>query len=315
MDLTKTNQILRIAKMYHEENMSQLEIAQVEEVSKPTVCRLLKKAEELGFVKTYVIHPDYSTANYEREIKKRYNIKKVTVVPNVINNESTLIRDINRALLDDLDRLVKDGDTIGICWGNTMTNFAREANNYDSYGKKDITIVQLNGGASAVLNGTGSPELLQAMSHLFSADAFQLCAPAYVDKKETADLLKNDSQIKIVLDQAKECDLAIFSAGIINKESVIFTLGCLKDSDFSQIQKSGSVGDISSHFLNNSGELLDKDLDDCCMAVSLEDLKAIPEKILIAYGEEKADLIKAVLKNSLADRLYIDDELAQALLK
>lgn len=315
MDLTKTNQILRVAKMYHEENMSQLEIAQVEEVSKPTICRLLKKAEELGFVKTYVIHPDYSTANYESEIKKRYDIRKVTVVPNVINNETTLIRDINRALLDDLDRLVEDGDTIGICWGNTMTNFAREANNYDPYGKKDVTIVQLNGGASAVLNGTGSPELIQAMTHLFDADAFQICAPAYVEKKLTADLLKSDPQIKSVLDQAKDCHIAIYSAGVLDRESVIFTLGCLNDSDFDKVKQAGSVGDICSHFLNSNGELSNPDLDDCCMAISFEELKDIPEKILIAYGKEKAQLLKAILKNKLADRLYIDDELAKALLK
>lgn len=315
MDLNKTNQILRIAKMYHEEHLSQVEIAQIEEISKPTVSRLLKKAEQLGFVKTYVVQPFYSTIDLETEIKSFYPLKKITIVPNLINNRQALIRDINRSLLNDLKKLVKDGDLIGATWGNTMTQFGRESNTYDPFDFKDVQVIQLNGGASIVIDGSGSMELLQSMTRLFNADAYQICAPAFVQKKETAQNLKEDPQIKSVLTKGKNCDIAIFSAGLVKRDGLIFSLGCLEDKDIKKLREDGAVGDVCSHFLKKNGELASPDLDKRCMALSLDELKKIPEKILIAYGKEKAEILRAALNCNLVDRLYIDEALAKALIR
>ncbi len=43
----------------------------------------------------------------------------------------------------------------------------------------------------------------------------------------------------------------------------------------------------------------------------LDTIKKIPNKLLIASGKEKVDIISAALKGGLADSLYIDEGTAE----
>lgn len=315
MDLNKTNQILRVAKMYYEERMSQQDIAKNEEISIATVSRLLKRAEKMGFIKISIVQPFFSTADLESELKNKYNLKKVTVIPDLIHNHNALIRDLNKVLLEDLNKLVKNGDTVGFAWGNTLTSLAQDANNRTPFDKEDVQIVQLYGGITPLLHGSGSTEIVESMSRLFQADCYQICAPAYVDKKETADLLKNESQIKKILEKGKNCDVAVFSAGGLEKDGFVFTFGNLSEEDKELLENNKAVGDLCLHFLNKDGDLVSEEIDDRTVALTLDEINEIPEKLLLAYGKQKAPIIKAILNKHLVDRLYIDEELAKILLR
>ena len=50
----KIIKIIRVAKKYYESHMDQKIIAQEEEISVSTVSRMLKKAEEMGYIKITV---------------------------------------------------------------------------------------------------------------------------------------------------------------------------------------------------------------------------------------------------------------------
>lgn len=315
MDLNKTNQILRVAKMYYEENMAQQDIANIEEISVATVSRLLKKAEELGFIKISIVQPFYSTADLEVKLKGKYGLKKVNVIPDLINNHEALVRDLNKSLLEDLNKIVKDKSTVGIAWGNTMTSLAKDASALKPFEKKDVDIVQLYGGISPLLNHSGSIEIIQSLAKLLNAEAYQICAPAYVDNQEMADLFKKESQIASILDKGKKCDVAIFSAGSLEKDGFVFNLGSLNENTRDELIENEAVGDICLHFLKEDGSLAIPELDKRCITLSLDEIKEIPEKLLIAYDSKKAPIVKTALESHLVDRLYVDEELAKALLK
>lgn len=314
MNSSKLNRIIRVAKLFYEEHLTQQDIANIEEISPASVSRFLKKAEELGLVKHTIELPAFSTVELENSLKNKYGIKKVTVVPDFMNNEESLIKDLNRTVLEDLNKLVKNGDTIGLAWGNTITNLSEEAKNLKPFNKTNVNLVQLYGGISPLLNDSGSTDVILSIAKLFNAEAYQVCAPAYVEDKTIAHLLKRERQISNIISKQKECDIAIFSAAPFDKNGFIFTLGSLEDKDIKSLEENEAIGDICIHFLDKNGEIADPDLDERVIGIDLNDLKTIPEKILIVYGQEKASIVDTILNKGLVDRLYIDEDLANLLL-
>ena len=72
----KIIKITRVAKKYYESHMDQKIIAQEEGISVSTVSRMLKKAEEMGYIKITVEYPVLSNEEVSDSLKKRYGLKK-----------------------------------------------------------------------------------------------------------------------------------------------------------------------------------------------------------------------------------------------
>ncbi|MFR5083664.1 MAG: winged helix-turn-helix transcriptional regulator [Anaerobutyricum hallii] len=77
----KIIKIIRVAKKYYESHMDQKVIAQEEGMSVSTVSRMLKKAEEMGYIKITVEYPVLSNEELSASLKKKYNLEKVFLVP------------------------------------------------------------------------------------------------------------------------------------------------------------------------------------------------------------------------------------------
>ena len=61
--------------------MDQKVIAQEEGMSVSTFSRMLKKAEEMGYIKITVEYPVLSNEELSASLKKKYNLEKVFLVP------------------------------------------------------------------------------------------------------------------------------------------------------------------------------------------------------------------------------------------
>ena len=68
-------------------------------------------------------------------------------------------------------------------------------------------------------------------------------------------------------------------------------------------------------FIDQDGEECKTSLKDRTASISLEEYKQIPQKIIVASGEQKALSIRSALKGNLVDVLIIDYYLAQKLLE
>ncbi|MFD0516707.1 XRE family transcriptional regulator [Paractinoplanes durhamensis] len=63
--------LTKVARMYHERGMRQPQIAQQLHISQPRVSRLLKRAVDLGIVRTTVIAPAASTPSSRSRSSRR----------------------------------------------------------------------------------------------------------------------------------------------------------------------------------------------------------------------------------------------------
>ena len=183
----KIIKIIRVAKKYYESHMDQKIIAQEEGISVSTVSRMLKKAEEMGYIKITVEYPVLSNEEVSDSLKKRYGLKKVFLVPKLSGTPIAVQEDVCRAAAKDLSSYLKDGSIIGTAWGRTMKSFA---NYISDLGVKNVKVVQLNGKTNLTSVPVGADDLSQAIARAGCGEAYVIPAPVAVDSAEIADMLK-----------------------------------------------------------------------------------------------------------------------------
>jgi DNA-binding transcriptional regulator LsrR (DeoR family) len=77
----------------------------------------------------------------------------------------------------------------------------------------------------------------------------------------------------------------------------------------------GVRAECCAALLSASGEPLAPEVQDRSVAISADQLKRIPEVIIVAGGATKAHAVAAVLRGGLANSLVTDDHLARRLLE
>ena len=225
----KIIKIIRVAKKYYESHMDQKIIAQEEGISVSTVSRMLKKAEEMGYIKITVEYPVLSNEEVSDSLKKRYGLKKVFLVPKLSGTPIAVQEDVCRAAAKDLSSYLKDGSIIGTAWGRTMKSFA---NYISDLGVKNVKVVQLNGKTNLTSVPVGADDLSQAIARAGCGEAYVIPAPVAVDSAEIADMLKQERNISAALTLGRDCQIALFGIGNLSRNTILYHSGSLKEEDF-----------------------------------------------------------------------------------
>ena len=247
----KIIKIIRVAKKYYESHMDQKIIAQEEGISVSTVSRMLKKAEEMGYIKITVEYPVLSNEELSDSLQKRYGLKKVFLVPKLSSTSIAVQEDVCRAAAKDFSSYLKDGSIIGTAWGRTMKSFA---NYISDLGVKNVKVVQLNGKTNLTSVPVGADDLSQAIARAGCGEAYVIPAPVAVDSAEIADMLKQERNISAALTLGRDCQIALFGIGNLSRNTILYHSGSLKEEDFVELEKKGAVGDVCTCFFNASGE-------------------------------------------------------------
>lgn len=312
MNTEKMNQIIRISKMHYELHYTQLEIAKKEGISKSTVSRILKSALDTGIIEVHIKESALSNNSLEQDLLSRFPIKNAVIIPNTVGNSQVLLQDICHALCNDLPRFLKNDSILGVAWGDTLSVLAR---NLPRIKRQNISVIQLTGGFSRAIYESSALDILRNFVNCVKGSGYQIPAPAMVDKSFIVDALKQDSQIHEVLQMAELCQTAVFSVGNMERPSVLYEMGLIEESVYNDFKSRGCVGDCCSHFLNRNGEIFDPEMDACVVGASLETIKKIPNKLVLACGTEKAEIVSAALLGGLVDHLYIDEALAEEIVR
>ena len=312
MDTNKLTQMIRIAKMHYELNYTQLEIARKEGISKATVSRILKSAMDMGIIEVRIKDSVLNDTELEKELVAAYPIKRAVIVPDLVGNDQILLQDVCAALVNDLPRYIKNDSILGVFYGHTLTVLARQLPRLKRSG---VSVIQLAGGFSRAMYESNALSILSSFSECVSGTAYQIPAPAMVEKPFIVEALKQDSQIARVLDMAEICDTAIFSVGNLERPSILYEMGLITHEEYQNMIQRGVIGDCCSHFLNRDGNIFEQDMDARVVGASLSTIKKIPNKLLVVSGKEKKEVIRAALIGGLADSLYIDAPTAREVLK
>lgn len=311
MNKDKLVQMLRITGKYYIQHMSQRDIAAQEGVSVPTVSRMINRAMESGYVNISIDYSFLSEDELAKELQKRYGLKSVTITPVIIPDPDAILLDTCKTAALLVQENLKSEMIIGTAWGKTMKCLAsciREMN------VKNIKVIQLNGRSAEIATAKGADAIVNALITATGGQGYIIPTPAVVDDAQMADMLRNDSGVKKVLELAEQCNMAIFSVGIMSKNSIMSKSGFLDHGMYERLLERGAIGDIASGYFDYNGNIVDQELAERRISLSLEKIRQIPKKICIASGKEKAKVLHGAIQGGFIDYLCADEELGRTLL-
>lgn len=302
--------LIEISRMYYIEGMTQQNIANKMNMSRSLISKLLNKARNKGIV-TITINNEVPTTFHalENYVKSIFGLKKVIIVAdNATLGRHNVIKEAQRYFLMRLPSVKR----IAISAGRTTREIADSLPFTKDY--FDVTFVPMSGGLSDGYSAVEANEVTETFAQKTGAKNLRLHAPIVVDSIASKAVFEKQFFLKNVLDEAKKADLALVGIGNTLRYADVqeaFLHGYNKDEDLSHID---IAGDLSYNFFDKNGIACDCNWNNLVIGLSLEDIKAIPEVICVAYDIDKAESLYVAARRNLFDTLIISESIAHKIL-
>ncbi len=302
--------LVEVARLYYRHDFSQQQIAQKLGVSRPGVSRLLQRAREQGIVRIEIRDPSDKGTQLESALKSKFNLKKVIIVPED-ERISVIKHRLGHAAITLLDELVADDMILGVSWGTTMQEVARQVN---SKIIKRMTVVQLNGGVSKAAYDTHASEIAQTIGEKYQAIPYLLPLPAIVDSRELKKAIISDKNISRTLNLAKEAQVALYTIGLFDENSVLVKADYFDSEEIQALKNKGAIGDICSRIIDTNGKICSQTLNARTIGIELKYLIKKRYAIAVAGGKNKLPAIQAALRGRWFNCLITDEWVAGELI-
>ncbi|MCI2068296.1 MAG: helix-turn-helix domain-containing protein [Bacilli bacterium] len=305
--------ILKIAKMYYVDGLSQQEISERTFIDRSQISRILKTAREEGLVNISISLPnDQEASVLEKEIKDGLGLEKVMVAPRLVSGE-----DQSKALYffaaRFLDKIIPSYKRIGIGLGKTLYNVAGELSPSPLTEKIDFYSVAGSAGtdntylqASVLLDNFSSH--FHGTSHY---NNFAIC-----QKKSLMSEMAL-KRYKDLLQAYKSLDLVITSiGGPFNKSYPYLEEFALskKELDLQECLKAPH-GNLLGHVFFQDGTIMLLPEDYVITSMSPKLLVNTPEVICIANSSSKVQAIISAAKQKYIKTLITDEPTGEEIKK
>ena len=304
-------QALAAVKLYYGEGLTQSDVAKELGVSRPTVSKLLTLGRERGYVSITIHDPREEASEAGARLRDRYGLADVRLAQPARPGSDVLLRELGRIGAELLDELVVDGTMLGVSWGRTMFAVSRQLKRKDVQG---VEIIQLKGGMSHSDKSTNDIRTIGGFCSAFGAFARTLPLPVIFDSVETKRIVEQDRHIAHILQLGREVDIALFTVGGIAPDSLALNLGQLSDGERDRLLER-AVGDACSRFYRADGGVALPQVDARTVGITLDDLRRVPTRVLVAGGSDKTAAIETALRTGLATHVVIDEATAARVLE
>ncbi len=302
--------LTKVAVLYYNQEKSQQDIAELLQLSRSKVCRMLAEAKKIGIVQISIKPSVTFCDDIETQFERKFGLREAIVINNI--DEENILMLLGQAGANYLKRIVCPEDILGISWGQTVFNVI---NQLESFGVSGTKIVQLIGGLNNAGQNVQAVELARRLGEFFSSNPQLLHCPAVVTSAQVKNGLIADENIKRVFELGEKSTIALLGIGSMSKESELFKNNHLSTDWHRELTKLGAVGDICMRFYNKNGKTCCKELDAQVMGITLNNIKKIKTVICIAGGIEKAQAILGALKGEIPNVLITDKITAEKILQ
>jgi DNA-binding transcriptional regulator LsrR (DeoR family) len=303
--------LAKAARLYFVDDRSQDEVAAILGTTRSNVSRMLKQARDLGIVEIRIVDPAQRDEELELALRDRFRLADARVLK--VTPETDALSGVGRLAVRWLDETLHDGQVVALSWGQTLQAVVRAV---DGLSRRDVEIVQLVGGLSALDSALTGQELVRELSERMGARHRYLHAPALFGSAEALTMMLHEQAIADALDAAKAAHIAmvgIGASGVGSSGALLDALG-LSPSERAAFDASGAVGDVCARFYDLSGREVASVVTERVLAVSLDDVRAIPTVAGVAAGQEKALGIIGALQGRIIDVLICDQPAARSVL-
>lgn len=305
-ELTAT--LVQVATLYYEENKSQQEIADQLGVSRSLIALYLKRAREQNIVRIEIVNPQDMCEDLALAVQEQSKLHGVHVIPTPANRELTA-RALAGVVARFIEARLQDGDRVGLGWGRTIQEIvgllapARP---------RRIEVVPLLGESSFTGTYTQMNQIVLRFAGGFDGRPHFLLLPLLVGTPAMRDALLRDDAVRSITDRWQALDLACVGVGALpGSPGQIVYLG--EENVQSYIAR-GAVGDLVARHFDVAGAPVRSELDERIIGIEWDQLRRARTVLAVVSGREKARALRAALRTGLITDLFIDQELAEAVL-
>ncbi|GAA3611643.1 sugar-binding transcriptional regulator [Microlunatus ginsengisoli] len=303
----------KVAHMYHEQGIRQTEIADALHISQAKVSRLLKRAGEVGIVKTIVVVSPGLQTELETQLEQRFGLLEAVVV-DVVGEEAEIIAGLGSAGAGYLENTLTGGERIGISpWSQTLLAVVDRLRPLRTAGAESV--IQLLGGVGNSSVQVQANRLLDELATRIGARPRFVPAPGLVGTAAMRRGLLKDSTMEDVTSEWASLTMALVGIGSLHPSPLLRQSGnAVEPVDESSLLSLGAVGDVCHRFFDADGNLVRGQLDDRVVGISPADYRGIPRRVGLAGGARKHAAVRAALRGGWVNVLLTDVETARTLL-
>ncbi len=299
--------MVRIAKMYYYDNMSQQGIADVLEISRSNVSRLLRLSREMDIVDIRINDASLKSIEISEKLKDMFALKQMIVVPS--NHDPNInLSNIGVAAARHIEKQLKDNMKVGVSWGQSVYQTIFHST---PIVRANIDVVQLMGGTAWDDSYMYGVQLILSFADKLGGSAKMLHSPLTLKSRQVRDMLMQEDDIKRHFEMTKKLDIAVIGIGSnFGDASTMVHSNYITKEESEQLWSQGIKCHICGRHIDMEGKLADIEYNNRVIGIELEDLKQIGNVIAIAGGRHKVEPITAALRGGYIDTLVTDEETA-----
>lgn len=303
----------RVARMYHERGMRQAVIAEELGMSQARVSRLLRRAVEVGIVRTTIALPAGVYLDLEEQLERAYGLDQAVIVDPAEDGQD-VARALGAAAADYLTATLIGGERVGISSWSASLLAAVEALRPFRTTVVD-SVVQLIGGIGDPRVQMQATRLIGLFASHTGAEPLLLPTPGVLGSPDVRASLMRDPTVRDVVKAWSDLTVALVGIGGVEPSDLARQSGnTFSQRDRDLLKRSGAVGDICFRFYGEDGRAIDSEINDRVIGISPAELLAVPRRIAVAGGERKRAAIHGALLGGWVNVLITDADTARHLL-
>lgn len=305
--------IAKVARMYHERGIRQAQISEELHISQPRVSRLLKRAVELGVVRTTVTLPGGVHTDLEDAVEARYGVHEV-VVADTDGGMPDGVVSVAAAAAEYLDTTLVGDERVGISsWSATLLATAEQMR--QSPTRSVQRVVQVVGGVGDPAVQVQATRLLSTFASRTGADAIFMPTPGLLGSAKVRATLMGDASVASVTQEWTGLTTVLMGIGSLEPSSLLARSGnAIGAQDQDALRAAGAVGDVCLRFYDLQGRHVQSSVDARVAGIAPDAVRRIPRRIGVAGGLRKVSAIRAALLGGWVTVLVTDADVARALL-
>lgn len=303
--------ILRIAKYYYLDGLSQQEISTRENIHRSQISRILKLARELGYVQINIAMPDsYNADLLEKQLETALGLRQVLIAP-TLTQQADQSESLYFFAARYLEKVLPISKNIGIGLGKTLYNIASQLTFQLSNVAPDFfSVVGSSGTDNSYLQNS---VILDSFARHFSGRCHYNNFPVY---------LRRDMMSQ--LDLNRFCEL---QKAYQKLDTVVLSIGGSVDianpyyEEFSLATKDTLLaftrphGDLLGHIFYDNHECYALPDEYLITSMSPQMLEKVPTVICIANGSQKVRSIISAIRQKYINVLITDEATGKSILQ
>lgn len=311
MESAEEQLYVRVAWLYHMEDLTQADIAARLGLTRLRVNRILAECRALGLVRVSITSRLESCVALERRLVAELGLADAVIVPTPSDQE-LLPQLIGMAAGDWLSAHLAREEVriLGVGWGATLREAIRHVANADL---PKLWVTSMMGGLTQGIE-LNSFETAGEIARRLNAQCAYLAAPIYAGSAASRDTLVAQDVFAEAFARIRNVDTALLSLGDLSRRSLLIRHGLPKDVTPAELKAAGAVGDVLGQFLDAQGRLVRHPINERVIGLPVAELARVRTVVVAAGGANKVPIIAAALRGRIAKVLVSDEEAAKAAL-